>query len=224
VERTIGLPGGTLYGTGPTGVVWSHANLHGDIVTTTNPTGARTWSGYAGPFGENATPAPPNTTMVGASYGWHGKDQRYADRSITPMGARPYSPSLGRFLAVDPIEGGSANDYEYGSGDPCANLDISGRTHRDEHEFCRAVHDKVKYASHGDWVRAAYWVAKREKKKAFFNVVSGAASEVVKRFVEGGVRKVAPRMLRFVPGVGFAATFVDAMCALDTYARRKDGN
>ena len=43
------------------------------------------------------------------------------------MGARPYVPRLGRFLEVDPIEGGSANDYEYALGEPCNNFDLDGR-------------------------------------------------------------------------------------------------
>ena len=42
------------------------------------------------------------------------------------MGARPYDPTLGRFLQVDPVEGGSANDYDYTYHDP-TNYDLDGK-------------------------------------------------------------------------------------------------
>jgi hypothetical protein len=34
--------------------------------------------------------------------------------------------SIGRFLEVDPVEGGSANDYSYGFGDPLNGADLDG--------------------------------------------------------------------------------------------------
>jgi hypothetical protein len=42
------------------------------------------------------------------------------------MGARQYSPTLGRFIEVDPVEGGSANDYDYVDGDPINQIDLDG--------------------------------------------------------------------------------------------------
>ena len=42
------------------------------------------------------------------------------------MGARPYDPSIGRFYAVDPIDGGSLNNYDYAGQDPINNYDLDG--------------------------------------------------------------------------------------------------
>jgi hypothetical protein len=53
------------------------------------------------------------------------------------MGARPYVPGLGRFLEVDPIEGGSANDYDYGLGDPLNRVDLDGRCVQVWQKRCR---------------------------------------------------------------------------------------
>lgn len=43
------------------------------------------------------------------------------------MGVRSYVPQLGRFISRDPVEGGSANTYDYANADPVNGLDIDGK-------------------------------------------------------------------------------------------------
>jgi RHS repeat-associated protein len=63
-------------------------------------------------------------------YGWLGSAERPLDHasgiSVIQMGARPYLPSVGRFLSVDRVEGGCANDYMYVHGDPINTEDLEG--------------------------------------------------------------------------------------------------
>ncbi|MET9468882.1 ricin-type beta-trefoil lectin domain protein [Streptomyces sp. NPDC006544] len=61
-------------------------------------------------------------------YGWLGGKQRSAealDGDIL-MGARLYSPALGRFLQTDPVPGGNASPYDYCTGDPVNCTDLDG--------------------------------------------------------------------------------------------------
>ena len=127
IDMTVALMGNTSYVVTASGINYSHANLHGDAVTVTNATRNRVWTGFSGAYGEAIDSAPPNTNVSGTSWRWHGEQQRITDRSIVHMGARPYSPLHGRFLAVDSIEGGCANDYMYAYGDPINTSDLDGR-------------------------------------------------------------------------------------------------
>ncbi|BAJ26212.1 MULTISPECIES: ricin-type beta-trefoil lectin domain protein [Kitasatospora] len=70
----------------------------------------------------------PQDGQAGVRYGWLGGKQRSAealDGDIL-MGARLYSPALGRFLQVDPVPGGNAGPYDYCTGDPVNCTDLDG--------------------------------------------------------------------------------------------------
>ncbi|MFI5532970.1 DNRLRE domain-containing protein [Kitasatospora sp. NPDC051853] len=70
----------------------------------------------------------PQDGQAKVRYGWLGGKQRSAealDGDIL-MGARLYSPALGRFLQVDPQPGGNASPYDYCSGDPVNCTDLDG--------------------------------------------------------------------------------------------------
>ncbi|MFI0470177.1 PA14 domain-containing protein [Saccharopolyspora sp. 5N102] len=144
VSRTISLPGGVLWtatldAQGNTTARYDHPTVRGDLTLSTDAAGVqlgelRTYT----PYGESLTAAgvvdpdnvPDNQTGQ-LDYAWLGQHQRPYEHagalSLIQMGARPYSPLLGRFLSVDPVEGGSANDYDYVNANPINATDLDGR-------------------------------------------------------------------------------------------------
>jgi RHS repeat-associated protein len=109
-----------------TGVLIQLPDLHGDIVATASPDGnvpALLTTARYDEFGA------PQVGTVPARYGWLGAHRRASSQptGMVLMGQRVYSPSLGRFLQVDPVRGGSANAYDYANGDPLNQVDLDGR-------------------------------------------------------------------------------------------------
>jgi RHS repeat-associated protein len=133
LERLQPLLGGVLVTrrAAAGGDVWSYPGVHGDVVALADAAGAkqgptRTYD----PFG-GALAGVPDNTGGRVDYGWLGQHQRGCEADagggVIEMGARMYVPGLGRFLEVAPVEGGSANDYDYVAGDPVNTYDLDGR-------------------------------------------------------------------------------------------------
>ncbi|WP_432832451.1 PA14 domain-containing protein [Dactylosporangium sp. CA-092794] len=131
----------------PGGVVWTEQNsqapdnwdlptVRGDLFATVQNGGLTVGDVQAyDPYGQPLTTAGGLDNQPGRfDFGWLGQYQRPYEHagalSIMEMGDRPYSPLFGRFLSVDPVEGGSANDYDYVMGDPVNKTDLDGNSCR----------------------------------------------------------------------------------------------
>jgi RHS repeat-associated protein len=140
-DRYIALPGGvalTLTNTSATTIVtkYSIQNFHGDTAITVGANGLPTSSVYMyDPFGQAVASStfgtsgkPDNAT--GDDMGWATAPSRKQESMFTlavmQMGARVYVPSLGRFIQVDPTQGGTPNAYAYVL-DPVNYADYNGQ-------------------------------------------------------------------------------------------------
>ena len=113
------------------GDIWSYPNVHGDVAITANSQAGETTpvTVIYDPFGQTVN--VPDNSAGNFDYGWLGQQQRLIEHQGTlatiEMGARPYLPATGRFLATDPIEGGTPNDYTYVT-DPINQNDTTGQS------------------------------------------------------------------------------------------------
>ncbi len=153
VEKYLTLPGGITYTVRPTETTTANKtkvslrSLRGETIVMLNGNGVNeTGVLLYEPFGIKIAPTAsfssanpsivfaaqstlPDNAKGGQSRGWAGSAKRSNETNFAlqpiQMGARVYIPSMGRFISVDPVDGGTQNDYAYPL-DPVNSEDYSG--------------------------------------------------------------------------------------------------
>lgn len=106
-------------------------DAQGNVVALTDATGAVVASYTYDPYGKLLSAIGSAASECPFLYGGGYRD---SESGLILLGARYYSPALGRFLTRDPSgESGGENLYAYGNGDPINQTDPTGLDpHRDK--------------------------------------------------------------------------------------------